>query len=203
MWLSRRDEKSRLFPWLFFLYLQTKGLPFWAFTSFCKFCFRSERLRQLLRSVWGKETPINFLIYHDIQHNYTIYIKIEEHQRETFLVKFPSPFFWGAFCSWFLRPRRDARAVGARALTGRAATKLNGGLALFLRPSLSRRITWSQEVRLTGLKYYITHTIAAPKSNNSTVNIDRAMHLNSAFFCCPFSLFCKKESITSHKMPGH
>lgn len=79
----------------------------------------------------GKETPINFLIYHDIQHffkhNYTIYIKIEEHQRETFLVKFPSPFFSGAFCSWFLRPRRDARAVGPRALTGRAynvATKL-------------------------------------------------------------------------------
>lgn len=63
---------------------------------------------------------------------------------------------------------------------------------------------------LTGLKYYITHTISGQKSNNSTVNIDRVQHLNSTFFNLPspqltLSLSRKKskESITSHEMPVH
>lgn len=48
-----------------------------------------------------------------------------------------------------------------------------------------QQFTRLQEVSLRGLKYYITHTIAVQKSNNSTVNIDRALHLNSTFFPNP------------------
>ena len=64
-----------------------------------------------------KETPINFLIYHDIQHNYTIYTKIEERtSTRNVSCEFSSSFFSGDFAFFCCFAAGDFRAVGGMCL---------------------------------------------------------------------------------------
>lgn len=72
-----------------FLGIETKAGEVWV---------RQLRTRES-RRLLGKETPINFLIYHDIQHNYTIYIKIEERTSSWNVSwEFSSSFCFLSFC---------------------------------------------------------------------------------------------------------
>jgi hypothetical protein len=133
---------------------------------------------------------------------------------ETFLVNFPSSFFLAPLSALFCAARLlwSGKISGLTDAFDSFDLQSNFSsltLSLVDRLSANNSFTRPQEVSLTGLKYYITHTIAALKSNNSTVNIDRClMHFQrSTFPSCPrrtrAPLFCLKESITSHKMPEH
>ena len=132
-------------------------------------------------------------------------MKNEHH--ETFLANFPSSSSF--FVSFFVEISGLTKCIRQLPLQSNLSFSLNSfvhkeSLSSFSLQHKNNNLQDCRRSALTGLKYYITHTISGQKSNNSTVNIDRAQHLNSTFFNLPSSQLAKpKESITSHEMPVH